>query len=272
MSLPFVFSLLSGTVPSSDIDTNLNLVGFMGTTTCTVSGGTANAIQLTQKNNQPETANPLDQQLFSFYPTATPTGAITIALNGNSPLPLYYADGVTAAGAGAWQQTGGIVTIASNYGVNGGVGGGFTLFNQPNTYGGNTIGQIISSNVVAGAAVGLTNNTGTNITSINLTAGDWDVTAIAEFTGNAATTVTALQAAINTASGNVPRLGDGSYNSQGQPAAAIFGTTQDRTLPVGPYRVSLNAPEAIYLNVAATFAANTCSCYGSLRAVRATTR
>jgi hypothetical protein len=37
------------------------------------------------------------------------------------------------------------------------------------------LGEIISSNIVVGSAVSLTTNTPANITSLSLTAGDWDV-------------------------------------------------------------------------------------------------
>jgi hypothetical protein len=131
------------------------------------------------------------------------------------------------------------------------------------------IGEYISATVAVGSAVSLTTGTAANITSISLTAGDWDVWGFAEFTGASTTTVTALQASISATSASVAREGDGSYHAEGQPSAAIFGTVQDRTLPVGPIRLSLSGSStSYYLNAAATFATSTCSVYGSLYARR----
>src|SRR6185312_13653473 len=60
------------------------------------------------------------------------------------------------------------------------------------------IGQLISANVATAAAVGLTTASASQITSISLTAGDWDVWGTVCFVANGATTATVFNGAINT--------------------------------------------------------------------------
>ena len=62
------------------------------------------------------------------------------------------------------------------------------------------VGEYIQSVIVSGSAVALTSTTPANLTSISLTAGDWVVDAVFQFTGNAATTVTYLIGSISTTS------------------------------------------------------------------------
>jgi hypothetical protein len=71
------------------------------------------------------------------------------------------------------------------------------------------IGQYISATVLVGAAVALTNNTPTNITSISLTPGDWDVTATVADNPAGTTVPATLFGAISTTTsslGTSPRI------------------------------------------------------------------
>lgn len=128
------------------------------------------------------------------------------------------------------------------------------------------IGEHVSSAVLSGSAVALTTNVGANITSISLTAGDWDVWANARFTGGATTTVTVLGASVSLASAAVDaaadRLTQSFHNGQ-----APFAST-NLNCNVGAVRLSLAATTTIYLVGQCSFGTSTLSGFGTLQARR----
>lgn len=128
------------------------------------------------------------------------------------------------------------------------------------------IGEYIASIVGSGSAVALTTNVAANITSIALTAGDWDVWANARFTGQAATAVTVLGAGINTVSAALSatpaQIAQSFHNGQ-----TPFAST-NLSLPVGAARFSLSAPATIYLVGQCSFSGGTLSAFGALQARR----
>src|SRR5262249_14262350 len=69
------------------------------------------------------------------------------------------------------------------------------------------LGEYVSSTIPSGSAVSLTTNTQANVTSIPLTAGDWDIDAVAQFTGNVATTVSSQEAGISTTTATLDYTG-----------------------------------------------------------------
>jgi hypothetical protein len=125
------------------------------------------------------------------------------------------------------------------------------------------VGEYISSTVVLGSAVSLTNDTTANVTSISLTAGDWDVSGVVAFNPNAATTMTANRAAISTTSATVPTAGNAGYTWGANP-----GTGLPIAISTGVARLSLNATTTVYLVARSTFAVNTQSAYGTISARR----
>jgi hypothetical protein len=81
-----------------------------------------------------------------------------------------------------------------------------------------------------------------NNTSISLTAGDWDVSAVVEYTVGTGT-VSMLQAAISTTSGGNDTAGSGALArlewSMGSSGTIYF--------PVGPRRMSLSGTTTVFL-------------------------
>lgn len=127
------------------------------------------------------------------------------------------------------------------------------------------VGEYVSSEILVGSVVALTTATPTNITSISLTAGDWDVMGTVALS-NVGTTITLVQGAINTTSaalGTVPNAG-ARMVWNGSVTAGTFAQS------VGERRLSLSATTTVYLVTAATFTGGTsCSGYGFLGARRA---
>jgi hypothetical protein len=129
------------------------------------------------------------------------------------------------------------------------------------------VGEYISSAITVGSPVALTTATVANMTSISLTAGDWDVTFTPSYIGGATTTVAFFENSISTTTATQDRtdnrVGSIFYNS-----LAIFGTLIEAPVPVGPARFSLSSTTTVFGVVRANFATSTCSVYGTLRARR----
>lgn len=127
------------------------------------------------------------------------------------------------------------------------------------------IGEFISANVAAGAAVPLTTTAAANITSISLTAGDWDVRGDFAFTAGGTTTKTSTAVWISAVSATDPGApNSGAYYLDTN--ASSVGASEGA--PVGMIRVSIAVTTTVYLSTKCTFAASTLSAYGFIGARR----
>lgn len=133
------------------------------------------------------------------------------------------------------------------------------------------VGEYVSANVVSGSAAALTNNSPINITSISLTAGDWDIVGTVYYTGNAATTVQYMASSVATASGTLD-LGVGNFGLQvgfnSVPYSATSGSAVGLSVVTPPVRKSLASTTTIYLVAQSGFTTSTSAAYGFLRARR----
>jgi hypothetical protein len=117
------------------------------------------------------------------------------------------------------------------------------------------IGEYVFSSVAIGSAIALTTGVIADITSLNLTPGDWDAWASVALSANSTT----IKAWINATSATDPTApNNGAYASMGN---------QSQTFPVGSARISLAASTNIYLSCDATFT-GTLNGYGFLGARR----
>lgn len=135
--------------------------------------------------------------------------------------------------------------------------GASTNSNAPTGY----VGEYISSQVVVASAVNLPNNTATNITSISLTAGDWDV--YGNVRVSYTTTSTGCYAWISTTSATAP---DQSLVSG--PITLANGTIAFYGICCLPVRISLSATTTVYLSAVSTFTAGTSTGCGFIGARR----
>jgi len=116
------------------------------------------------------------------------------------------------------------------------------------------LGEIISSQVILGAPVALGTGVTSDITFINLTAGDWDVW------GNIA-----IDAAPTSAKGWINQA---SVTDPGAPnSGAYIQWVTSQCLPVGLTRISLAGAATVYLSINATFG-GVMNAYGFLGARR----
>lgn len=132
------------------------------------------------------------------------------------------------------------------------------------------VGELITATVAAGSAVSLTTATGANVTSISLTAGDWDVSCQVEFVLSGATS-TLHQTGISATSATLPTQAGGSgigtdpLATMPLPTTVLSGTLSQCVPPV---RVSLAATTTIYLVAQSVFSVGTETAYGTIRARR----
>lgn len=186
-------------------------------------------------------ATPSSANLATAVTNETGSGALVFATSPTLVTPTLGA--ATATTVAFSPTTGGIIGTTTNNNADAG-----------------RVGEFVSA---TSGTVALTDNTNTNITSISLTAGDWDVEAGIIFTGTGSTTATELWSSINTVTAT-------NVFTPGQ-CIRFRGTTLTDPLlgfPVGTLRVSLSGTTTYYLNAFARFAMSTLTAQGILRARR----
>jgi len=126
-----------------------------------------------------------------------------------------------------------------------------------------SVGELISSVVAAGSAISLTTATPANITSISLTAGDWDVWGNVNFSWNITAANVNMFGWSSTTSATLP---DRSlYNSETIIVGGAGNSVDGFSIP--SIRYSLPGTTTIYLSCEATFN-NTCNACGGIYARR----
>lgn len=127
------------------------------------------------------------------------------------------------------------------------------------------IGEIISSNIASGAAVSVSNNTAKDITSISLTAGDWDVWGNIAIQAASTTTVTAIIGWMSGVSATNPGAPNNGAFAQ---LVLPFTASQLQVISAGSFRVSVNTTTSVFLSTFVSFSISTCTAYGYIAARR----
>lgn len=123
------------------------------------------------------------------------------------------------------------------------------------------IGEFISASRSQASELSLTTGTQTNVTSVSLTAGDWDVWGTIAFDTASATVVAASIGSISTTSATLGAPIDGGYIN-------VAGDVHNTVSPTGARRISLGSTTTIYLVAYSSFSANTQKVYGAIFARR----
>lgn len=181
--------------------------------------------------------------------------ALAVGTNGQLLLGSTGADPAFGTMSGDGSITsGGVLTVSQVHGVASNTAAGAGI-----------VGELISSTVLVGAAVALTTGVAANVTSISLTAGDWDVWGTVAFNPAGTTTQTALAGGISTTTVTLPTSpGSGALVSFALP----FTTGAANTFPVGSTQLLLSGTTTVYLVAQAGFAVSTMSAYGFIGARR----
>ncbi len=129
------------------------------------------------------------------------------------------------------------------------------------------VGEFISSIVLSGAALPMTTNTALDITTISLTAGDWNVWGTLWLAPAAGTITTTISVSVSQTSATLPTtpaIGTSIQQIRGLSSAA----GEVCILQAPTTRISLAGTTTIYLVGFATFTTSTMGGYGSLCARR----
>jgi hypothetical protein len=182
-------------------------------------------------------ANPL----FGNNPTITGGTIDGAVVGGTTPAAGHFTT-VSATGAITPSSTNGIVGTTTNDSANAG-----------------SIGEYVTN---TGTAVSLTTSTATNITSVSLTAGDWDVSGAVTFNPASGTILTIQAGGISTTSAAFG--GIGSTTTLDFTAQA----TQGSTFPTPVERISLASTTTVFLVAEGVFSVSTCTASALIRARR----
>lgn len=128
------------------------------------------------------------------------------------------------------------------------------------------IGEQISS--ANNTPVSLTTGVAANVTSILLTAGDWEVSGSVTLTPAGTTTVSSISASASTTSATLPST---TLDANGYPTvvlSASFATGVVQRIGITPYRVNVSSNTTVYLLGYANFATSTMTAVGVIRARR----
>jgi hypothetical protein len=207
------------------------------------------------------------------------TGTGTVNSGSINQLAWYAANGTTVSGL-ATANNGILVTSSGGVpSISNTVGAGLTMpsitFNSTSEVVGTTtnnnaaagsVGEYISSTVLGASAVSVTSVTATDITSISLTAGDWNVWGTVQTLPAAGTITTQLIGWTSTTSAVLATPpNNGSWHQIGgitTPVGAAVG------LSTGMMRLSIASTTTIYLSTFITFSTSTMKAYGFIGARR----
>jgi len=128
-----------------------------------------------------------------------------------------------------------------------------------------SVGEFLSSQ---SGSIALSTGVGAGLTSITLTAGDWDVWGFVQFSGNAATVVGLMAASISTSSGAIDTANMDSYSEISGANSTYFVIANVPTLLAGYKRVSVSGSTTYFVNAFVTFSVNTCNAIGKILARR----
>lgn len=123
------------------------------------------------------------------------------------------------------------------------------------------LGEIITSNIASGSAVGVSNGITANVTSISLTGGDWDVYGWVATLPSATTTTQFIQGGSSTTSAT--------QSSIATKLGANGTANVSHGIPIPTQRYSLSGATTVYLVATISFAVSSCSVYGYITARRA---
>jgi hypothetical protein len=186
--------------------------------------------------------------------TAT-TGSGNVVL---ATSPALVTPAIGAATGSSLILSGGSISFGTS-----GQGHGGTVTNDNAAAG--ILGEYVESVIASGSSIALTTGTAKTITSISLTAGDWDVAANVGFIPAATTSLTQLFASISLSTNTLDQ-------TLGRDTTLFMNATVTSgnviALPIQPVRFSLASTTTIFLVAQGAFTVSTLSGYGLLRARR----
>jgi hypothetical protein len=270
---------------NSNLSANSHLEGY--TTTATAAGTTTLTVgstyfqfftgSTTQTCKMPVTSTLALGQ--SWLIVNNSTGIVTVESSGGNTIQAMAASTallvtcilLTGTTASSWNITAYQNTAGSYLPLSGGTLTGNLAFNPTtdgitgttaaDNAGSGTVGEFISSNIAAASAISVSSNTPKNLTSLSLTAGDWDVGGNAVVV-SAGVSMTETFVGINTTSATQPDL---SYVSQ---YLTTVTNMENMGLTAPQQRINISSMTTVYIVVTAVFSTSTATMYGNIWARR----
>lgn len=126
------------------------------------------------------------------------------------------------------------------------------------------VGEVIRSFIPLASAVPVSTGTATDITSITLTPGDWDVSALGALAGTLTGTESRIY--INSASNTFPA--NTLWSDQTATSPAVPSAVANIVLSIPAFRVSIAVTTTYYFGAYSTFTVGTATAYGRISARR----
>lgn len=130
-----------------------------------------------------------------------------------------------------------------------------------------SVGEFISSIIVSGSAVTMTTGTGVNLTSISLTAGDWDVWTSMFYIPAATTNITQLIGGWSIVTGTLSLVADRIGITTYQSAGVVPGVI-NMGVPLSQGRLNISSTTTVFLIGQPTFTVAGLTAWGSIQARR----
>lgn len=242
----------SGNLITPGTVTSVSVVSANGVSGSVATSTTTPAITITLGAITPTSVNGLtittSTGTFTVGALKTFTVSNSLTFTGTDASSVAFGAGGTI-GAVGYSATGQIAATATNDNAAAG-----------------TVGEFVSASIAFGSAVSLVSATTKTITSISLTAGDWDVTGMVGFNGAATTLVTAFDAGVSLVNNTLPGTTDHIFWGFASGTAAFAQYPSSFTVP--RLRVSVSVTTTVYLVADATFTVSTCTAFGKIEARR----
>lgn len=129
------------------------------------------------------------------------------------------------------------------------------------------VGEYVESVVPIGSAVSLVSGFPKDVTTISLSAGDWDIDTVCQFFPANTTQFQSLAVSIS-ATANTQDTTPGRYNNVPQGSITSNGSSTYTSL-LPNYRLSLSATTTFHMIAQASFSVSTMTAFGIIRARRA---
>jgi len=137
------------------------------------------------------------------------------------------------------------------------------------------VGEVINSCILVGSEVSLTSGTAANVTSISVTAGDWDIWGMINYDIAGTTSITALSASISDVTAALPtppnvttNFPDGGGMDFVRFSAFVPGSSTANGYPTGAVRALLSGTTTIFLVAFSNFTVSTNKAFGCITARR----
>lgn len=164
-----------------------------------------------------------------------------------------------SAGTGNVLKVSGVTISAGQYPGETGAGSATT----------GNVGERVDSSVLIGSAVSLTTGVTSNVTSISLSAGDWEVSGVVALIAGATTNVTSVFGSIGTTTGTLDVTTPGRFSNSVFGSSGLVPTgTAAFTQILPPTRFSLSGTTTVFLTARGNFTVSTLSAYGEIHAIR----